>query len=185
MRHHGLHLGLDQIVDQAARCDSGDHQVADLPRDLRPELGGEIGVVVDEVRVGDQGSRAEVEIVGKDKASVKVEKSAVPLLIGRGGSTINELERMLGIRIDVEPKLKSLGSDVHFDINEAGNSVNILFDDETIGNSVDVYIDNDYLFSAVVGKKARIKVSKKADAGKKIIKAMMTGTPVRVLTQAR
>lgn len=128
---------------------------------------------------------AEVEIVGRDKAIVKVEKSAVPLLIGRGGSTINELERMLGIRIDVEPKLKSLGKDVHFDINEAGNSVNILFDDETIGNSVDVYIDNEYLFSAVVGKKARIKVSKKADAGKKIIKAMMTGTPVRVLTQAR
>ncbi|MGH9910022.1 MAG: KH domain-containing protein, partial [Nitrososphaerales archaeon] len=128
---------------------------------------------------------AEVEIVGNDKAIVKVEKSAVPLLIGRGGSTINELERMLGIRIDVEPKLKSLGTDVHFDINEAGNSVNILFDDETIGNSVDVYIDNEYLFSAVVGKKARIKVSKKADAGKKIIMAMMTGTPVRVLTQAR
>lgn len=128
---------------------------------------------------------AEVEIVAKDKAIVKVDKSAIPMLIGRGGSTINELEKMLGIRIDVEPKLKSLGSDVQFDINEAGNSVNILFGDETIGRSVDVYVDNEYLFSAMVSKKARIKVSKKSDAGKKIVKAMITGMQVRVLTQAR
>jgi ATPase len=128
---------------------------------------------------------AEVEIVAKDKAIVKVDKSAIPMLIGRGGSTINELEKMLGVRIDVEPKLKSLGSDVQFDINESGNSVNILLGDETIGKSVDVYVDNEYLFSAMVGKKARIKVSKKSDAGKKIIKAMITGMQVRVLTQAR
>jgi ATPase len=128
---------------------------------------------------------AEVEIVAKDKAIVKVDKSAIPMLIGRGGSTINELEKMLGIRIDVEPKLKSLGSDVQFDINESGNSVNILLGDETIGKSVDVYVDSEYLFSAMVGKKARIKVSKKSDAGKKIIKAMITGMQVRVLTQAR
>jgi ATPase len=128
---------------------------------------------------------AEVEIVGRDKAIVKVEKSVIPLLIGRGGSTINELENMLGVRIDVEPKLRSLGEDVQFDISEAGNSVNILLDDETIGKSVDVYVDNEYLFSAVVGKKARIKVSKKADAGKKIIKAMITGASVRVLAHSR
>jgi ATPase len=128
---------------------------------------------------------AEVEIVGRDKAIVKVEKSVIPLLIGRGGSTINELEKMLGVRIDVEPKLRSLGEDVQFDISEAGNSVNILLDDETIGKSVDVYVDNEYLFSAVVGKKARIKVSKKADAGKKIIKAMITGASVRVLAHSR
>jgi ATPase len=128
---------------------------------------------------------AEVEIVSNDRATVKIDKSAIPMLIGRGGSTINELEKMLGIRIDVEPKLKSLGKDVQFDISEAGNSVNILLGDETIGRSVDVYVDNEYLFSAMVSKKARIKVSKNADAGKKIIKAMITGAPIRVLVQTR
>lgn len=128
---------------------------------------------------------AEVEIVSDDRAVVKVDKSAIPMLIGKGGSTINELERMLGIRIDVEPRLKSLGKEVWFDISEAGNSVNILFNDETIGKSVDVYVDDEYLFSAVVGKKARIKVSKNADAGKKIIKAMITGVPITVLTSSR
>jgi len=128
---------------------------------------------------------AEVEIIGKDRAVVKVDKSAIPMLIGKGGSTINELEEMLGIRIDVESKLKVLGEDIKFDINEAGNSVNILFSDETIGKSVGVYVDNEYLFSAMVGKKSMIKVSKKADAGKKIIQALITRRSVRVFSQSR
>lgn len=128
---------------------------------------------------------AEVEIIGKDRAVVKVDKTAIPMLIGKGGSTINELEEMLGIRIDVESKLKVLGEDTKFDINEAGNSVNILFSDETIGKSVDVYVDNEYLFSAMVGKKSRIKVSKKADAGKKIIQALITRRSVRIFSQSR
>jgi ATPase len=141
------------------------------------------GRILELVRRFDRG--AEVEIVSRDKAVVKVDKSTIPLLIGKGGATINELERMLGIRIDVEPKLKSLGKDVQFDVGEAGNSVNIMFGDETIGRPVDVYVDDQYLFSAVVGKKARIKVSKKSDAGKKLIGTMITGGQIRVLTASR
>jgi len=128
---------------------------------------------------------AEVEIIAKNKAVIKVDKSIIPLLIGKGGATINELERMLDIRIDVEPKLKSLGKDVSFDIGEAGNSVNIMLGDETVGKSVDIYVEDEYLFSAVVGKKARIKVSKKSDAGKRLIGAMITGRQIRVLTTSR
>lgn len=137
------------------------------------------GRILELVRRFDRG--AEVEIVSNGKAVVKVDKNAIPLLIGKGGVTINELERMLGIRIDVEPKLKSMGKDVDFDVGEAGNSVNIMFDDRTIGKSVDVYVDDEYLFSAVVGKKARIKVSKRSDAGKKLIGAMIAGRQIKVL----
>jgi len=141
------------------------------------------GRILELVRRFDRG--AEVEIVSKDKAVVKVDKNAIPLLIGRGGATVNELERMLGIRIDVEPKLKSLGQDVEFDVGEAGNSVNIIFGDKTIGKSVDVYVDDEYLFSAVVGKKARIKVSKSSDTGKKLIGAMIAGRQIKVLSASR
>ena len=141
------------------------------------------GRILELVRKFDRN--AEVEIVGKGKALVKVDKSTIALLIGKGGATIKELERMLGIRIDVEPKLKSLGADVEFSVGEAGNSVNIMLDDETIGKPVDVYVDDEYLFSAMVGKKARIKVSKRSDAGKKLIGAMITGRQIRVLTTSR
>ena len=141
------------------------------------------GRILELVRRFDRG--AEVEIVSKDKAVVKVDKNAIPLLIGRGGATVNELERMLGIKIDVEPKLKSMGKDVDFDVSEAGNSVNIMLSDKTIGKSVDVYVDDEYLFSAVVGKKARIKVSKSSDAGKKLIGAMIAGRQIKVLTASR
>jgi ATPase len=141
------------------------------------------GRILELVRKFDRN--AEVEIVGKGKALVKVDKSTIALLIGKGGATIKELERMLGIRIDVEPKLKSLGTDVEFKVGEAGNSVNLMLGDETIGKPVDVYVDDEYLFSAMVGKKARIKVSKRSDAGKKLIGAMITGGQIRVLVTSR
>ena len=48
--------------------------------------------------------RADVELRSGSKAIVRVDKSAIPKLIGRGGSMISEIEDDLGIRIDVEAR---------------------------------------------------------------------------------
>lgn len=124
---------------------------------------------------------AEVHIKG-NKAIVKVSKSAIPLIIGKNGSTVKELERMLGISIDVEPKVKSLAESVRFSINEAGNSLYLIFDYDMVNKSIDVYINDDYLFSAVVGKKAKIKISKGSDIGKRLLQALMAGDKITVLS---
>ncbi|GIU71094.1 MAG: ATPase [Candidatus Nitrosocaldaceae archaeon] len=127
---------------------------------------------------------AEVEIIGRDRAVIRVDRDAIPLIIGKGGSTIKELEKILNIHIDVEPKLKSIGKELSYEITEAGNSLNILLDDEVIGLPVDIYIDDEFLFSAVVGKRARIRVSKKSDIGKKLMSAMMSGKSIKVLVSS-
>ena len=36
---------------------------------------------------------------------------------------------MLGVKIDVEAKIPTLGKEIEFDISEAGSSINILVDD--------------------------------------------------------
>lgn len=124
---------------------------------------------------------AEVHI--KDnKAIVKVSRSAIPLVIGKGGATVKELERMLGISIDVEPKVRSLAESVKFSLSEAGNSLYLIFDDDMVNKSIDVYINDDYLFSAVVGKRARIKVSKGSDVGKRLLQALMAGSKIVILS---
>ncbi|RMF28795.1 MAG: ATPase [Candidatus Nitrosothermus koennekii] len=127
---------------------------------------------------------AEVEIIGRDRAVIRVDRDTIPLIIGKGGSTIKELEKILNIHIDVEPKLKSIGKELSYEITEAGNSLNILLDDEVIGLPVDIYIDDEFLFSAVVGKRARIRVSKKSDIGKKLMSAMMSGKSIKVLASS-
>ncbi|GBC73281.1 hypothetical protein HRbin04_00678 [archaeon HR04] len=122
---------------------------------------------------------AEVKITGSSSALVRVDRSAIPLLIGKSGSTIKELERMLGISIDVEPRIRSMGESVKFDISEQGNSLYIIFED-IVNKSVDVYVDDQYLFSAMVGKKARIKVSKESDVGKRLLQALLANSRISI-----
>jgi ATPase len=118
---------------------------------------------------------AEVNVISDNKVQVRVSKEAAPRIIGRGGSTVSELEEMLGVKIDVEAKIPTLGKEIQFDISEAGSSINILVDDDIIGRTVDVYIEDEYILSSQVGKKARVKIDKRSEFGKKILNATIGG----------
>ena len=123
---------------------------------------------------------AEVNIISDNKVQVRVSKEAAPRLIGKGGATVSELEEMLGVKIDVEAKIPTLGKEIEFDISESGSSVNILVDDEVVGRTVDVYVEDDYIMSSQVGKKARVKVDKRSEAGRSIVNAILAGQEIKV-----
>ena len=129
--------------------------------------------IMDVMRRFDPG--AEVNVISDNKVQVRVSKEAAPRVIGKGGSTVSELEEMLGVKIDVESKTPTLGKDIEFDISETGSSINILVDDEVIGHTVDVYIEDEYVISSQVGKKARVKIDKRSESGKKILNAIIAG----------
>jgi ATPase len=118
---------------------------------------------------------AEVNIISDNKVQVRVSKEAAPRVIGKGGSTVSELEEMLGIKIDVEAKTPTLGKEIEFDISETGSSINILVDDGVIGHTVNVYVEDEYVLSSPVGKKARVKIDKRSESGKKILNAIIAG----------
>jgi ATPase len=118
---------------------------------------------------------AEVNVISDNKVQVRVSKEAAPRVIGKGGSTVSELEEMLGVKIDVEAKIPTLGKEIEFDISEAGSSINILVDDDVIGHTVDVYVEDEYILSSQVGKKARLKIDKRSESGKKILNAIIAG----------
>ncbi|MDQ3718937.1 MAG: ATPase, partial [Thermoproteota archaeon] len=69
----------------------------------------------------------------------------------------------------------TLGKEIEFDISETGSSINFLVDDSVIGHMVDVYIDDEYVLSSQVGKKARVKIDKRSDSGKKILNSIIGG----------
>lgn len=123
---------------------------------------------------------AEVNIISDNKVQVRVSKEAAPRLIGKGGATVSELEELLGVKIDVEAKIPTLGKEIEFDISESGSSVNILVDDKVVGRTVDVYVEDDYIMSSQVGKKARVKVDKRSEAGRSIVNAILAGQEIKV-----
>lgn len=123
---------------------------------------------------------ADINIISDNRVQVKVGKDVIARIIGKGGSTISELERMLGIKIDVEVKTPTLGKELDFEVTEAGSTVNILVDEAAIGKKVDVYIEDEFILNSQVGKKASIKTDKRSDNGKKIINALLAGNKIRV-----
>jgi len=139
--------------------------------------------IMDAVRRFDP--RAEVNILSENRVQVKVSKEAAPKIIGRGGSTINELEEALGVHIDVEVKTPTLGREVQFEVSESGSAITLLVDEEVIGRAVDLYIDDEYVISSQVGKKARVKIDKRSDAGKQVFNAVVSGQEMRLFLSKR
>ncbi|NOZ81546.1 MAG: Flp pilus assembly complex ATPase component [Candidatus Micrarchaeota archaeon] len=119
-----------------------------------------------EIRRFDPG--AEVNIIG-EKAVIKIRNEAIPKIIGKQGKTIASLERKLGIQLEVEPAVTTLGKEVKFQIGESGAYVVLVFQKKLSGNTADIYVNGDYLFSATIGRNGQIKVSKNSELGKKLI----------------
>jgi len=125
---------------------------------------------------------AEIEFISEDKVRVTVDNDVISRLIGKGGSNINEIEKKLGLHIDVEPKVPSTGEEVDFSVSEIGNSISFQFPQKMKGEKVDIYVEDDYLLSATVGKKNEVKISKSSGIGKEILKAIIGKKRIRILS---
>jgi ATPase len=129
--------------------------------------------------------KAEIKIISRDRVQIKVNKDTAPLIIGKGGSTVNELEKMLGIHIDVEVKTPTLGQEISFQVSEGGSSINLLVDPTFIGEKVDVYVQDEFLLNSQVGKKARIKVDKQSVNGRKLVNAVIGNQEIKLYQSIR
>jgi hypothetical protein len=123
-------------------------------------------------------SKAEVKLISENHAVVRVDNELVPVLIGKNGATITKLEEKLGIKLDVEP---SSGKEVQYQIKEVGDRLDITFEQDLTEKVVNVYVGDEYLFSATVGEKSQIRVSKKSDIGKNLLRGMVSKQRIRVL----
>jgi ATPase len=122
---------------------------------------------------------ADIEIEG-NRITARVNSSEIGRIIGKNGKNIEELQKRLGMKINVEPKEGSLKQDATWNYNETGAFINIVVEPGLTGVQVDLYNGEDYLFSAHVGKKGIIKVRKKSKLGRKVIQAV-SSNQLRVL----
>jgi len=131
--------------------------------------------------IGKYDQRAQVEVVSDTQAVVRVDNEVIPRLIGREGSTISAIEKKLGIHIEVEPKTPALGKEVSFKTDEMGNSIEFIFDRKLIGKVASFYVENKFLFSATIGKKSGIRVSKSSEIGTDLVNAIVGRRRIKVL----
>nr|MBA3750362.1 ATPase [Nitrosopumilus sp.] len=119
-------------------------------------------------------SNAEIKIISNDRVRILVNKEVIPKIIGRGGSTISEIEKILGIRIDVEAKIPTIGEEIKFSITESGAHIYFIVDDNLIGGKMNLFLNDELLLSNLIGKKGRLKIDKKSEPGRKVLNAILS-----------
>lgn len=127
--------------------------------------------IMDVIRKFDE--RAEIEFISENRVLIRVDNENLPKIIGKEGSRIKKIEEMLGISIDVEPKIPSLGKKVDFLISESGNSLIFRFLQKLSGKNVKFYVNDKFLFSANVGKDNTIRLNKNNEFGGMLMKAII------------
>ncbi|HEX9845786.1 MAG TPA: PINc/VapC family ATPase [Candidatus Nitrosotenuis sp.] len=128
----------------------------------------------------------EIEILSENSIKVKVKKDSIPSIIGRGGSTINDLEKILHVHIDVEPKSTGESDyseptqNVQFDFSESKNSLLFAVDKRCSGMFAEIYVRGQFLTAARVARHGKIKISKRSDAGKSLMQSAFTKKDIEI-----
>jgi ATPase len=130
----------------------------------------------------------DVEMPFPGRARVYVEPEDASAIIGRGGRTVKDLERELGVRIDVISDRGGSGSTsgggrqsiVDFSTRETKNNVTLYVPSRYQGRLADVLVDGRPVGSARVTKRGAIRFAKRSRPGKAILSGMDSGADIVV-----
>jgi ATPase len=129
----------------------------------------------------------QIEILSENSIKIKVKKDAVPSLIGKGGSTINDLEKILHVHIDVQAKdsAESNYSDeshqgISFDFSESKNSLLFGVNTRYNGMLAEIYVKGQYVATARVARHGKIKISKRSEAGKSLMHSAFSKSDIEI-----
>jgi ATPase len=132
----------------------------------------------------------QVEMTGEHNATVYVEDWEVPRLIGKAGKNVQRIEQELGVRIEVQPLKARIAkgqrtvegakryAELTPEVRKTKQNIVLILEPEVAGQSVDVCIDGDQLFTATVGRKGEVKISRDTDLGQDVLDAIAAGKRV-------
>ncbi len=110
------------------------------------------------------------ELVSDSRAVIYVPEDSIGKIIGKKGERIAEIEKRLGISIDVQ-SLDSDKKEVKYNLSEKSNCLSFYVSSSLTGKEVEFH-GKDYLFSARVGKKGEVKVNKKGKMARRLLKML-------------
>jgi ATPase len=119
----------------------------------------------------------DVDVTSDSSATVFMDEEDIAGVIGKGGKTIDLIEKKLGIHLDirerkkkkVKSKEKESGIKSFVPAVELSKKYVILTVQELSGETVDVYGGDEYLFTATVGRKGDVKIGKETATAVSII----------------
>ncbi len=126
-----------------------------------------------------------VEMNSEHKCTVYVPESRIAKIIGKQGRNIADIEKSIGISINIEPlapkKLADKKQGISFNAKISPKSISLAVPNSYINKNIDIIVNEDYLLTAKVSKKGIIKIKKNSSYGKIITNALNLGDDIKLV----
>ena len=123
-----------------------------------------------------------VEVVSDNKCIVRVPDKDIARIIGKQGNHINEIEKRLGIGIDVqELEKEEKNREIQYDMNIKKKNIAFDIGIKMQNKDVDIYIGSAYFMTAKAGSSGIINIKKNNNIGKRLMKARSDGEKIRLV----
>ncbi|MFQ5781918.1 MAG: PINc/VapC family ATPase [Nitrosopumilus sp.] len=127
---------------------------------------------------------AQVEIISDNRVKVFVDEQYIPSIIGKGGSNINEIEKFLQIHVDVEQKnsehVSNITNDLPFTFSESKTALLLTVSREYTSVHADIYVNDKYVTSVRIGKKGQIKIPKRSEVARNLMKLASSQNDIQI-----
>ncbi|MGH1520788.1 MAG: PINc/VapC family ATPase [Nitrosopumilus sp.] len=118
--------------------------------------------------------QTQVEILSDNRVKVFVDKQSISSIIGKGGSNINEIEKFLKVHIDVVSKdsndFSQSSNNLPFTFSESKTTLLLTVGKEYTSMHADVHVNDKYITSVRIGKKGQIKIPKRSDVARDLMR---------------
>jgi len=119
----------------------------------------------------------DVEMVTDSSAVIRVPHDEAARVIGKAGRNIEQIEKALGMHIDVRTRDKAL--DLSPRIEETARHI-IIWLTDAVGEPVEVFVGGTPVFTATVGRRGDIRVAKSSEMAKHLLKRLKQGEKIEV-----
>ena len=129
-------------------------------------------------------SQAEVEILSDNRVKVFVDEQYIPSIIGKGGSNINEIEKLLKIHVDVVQKnsnhFSSMTNELPFTFSESKTALLLTVGREYTSMHADIFVNDKYATSVRIGKKGQIKIPRRSDVARNLMSVASSQSDIQI-----
>lgn len=159
----------------------GEHTVVIPVQDQKGERKGVLKLAEDSIKekMLDYVDDVEVEVQNQSRCIIFVPKNDVARIIGKEGKNIEQIEKRLGISIDVQElgskrraDSKSSRQVVKFEPRFAKRNLVLNVAQEYSNKSIDIYVDGDYVLTVKSGIDGTIRLKQNSEPGRLLTRAI-------------
>lgn len=125
---------------------------------------------------------AEVELASPHKAIIYADEFDIPTIIGKKGKRITEIEKKLGISIDVrsfDEKMAEMPTErISVQIEEKKKQIVLTVSPDFAKKPLKFFADEQYIFTATPSRKGLVKVNKNTPIGRELKRVLEAGIEI-------